>query len=161
MSADQTQGRDAVSSPVDNAGGEGGYTLLVAEDNLGDFVLLSRMLTRMNVQCNVVRAEDGRHAVDYLAHCGDPPLQARPSHFLLDLKMPMLSGFEVLSWLRSEPRFRDLPVIVLSSSSIDADVAKVEDLKVDAYLVKPSGLDELAHVVRKIVDIWHLPYKPL
>ena len=137
----------------------GGCTLLVAEDNRGDFVLLTRTLTKMSIDCNVVRAENGKDTIDYLSNCGDPPRPTCPSHVILDLKMPALNGFEVLRWLRSKEQYHDLPVIVFSSSSIDADMAKAENLGVDAYLVKPAGLDELAQVVEKIVGIWKLPHK--
>ncbi|HUR45473.1 MAG TPA: response regulator [Candidatus Saccharimonadales bacterium] len=133
-------------------------TLLVAEDNLGDFVLLKRTLTKMNVRCTVVRAQNGREAIDYLEQCGKPPINMCPTHFILDLKMPLVSGFDVLEWLRSREDYKHLPVIVLSSSSIDIDVQKAETFGVDAYLVKPAGLDELALLVEKILKIWQLPH---
>jgi CheY-like chemotaxis protein len=132
-------------------------TLLIAEDNLGDFVLLKRTLAKMNVQCTVVRAQNGREAIDYLDQCAKPPINGRPTHFILDLKMPVLSGFDVLEWLRSREDYRDLPVIVLSSSSLDGDILKAETFGVDAYLVKPAGLEELAVLVNKILTIWQLP----
>jgi CheY-like chemotaxis protein len=153
MGAEGTVSNHVSGQPSQN----GICILLIAEDNLGDFVLLKRTLAKMNVQCTVVRAQNGREAIDYLEQCSKPPVNGRPTHFILDLKMPILSGFDVLEWLRSRDDYRDLPVIVLSSSSIDGDVLKAEAFGVDAYLVKPAGLDELAILVGKILKIWQLP----
>ena len=139
--------------------GNGICRLLIAEDNLGDFVLLTRTLAKMNVHCTIVRAQDGQEALEYLEKCGEPPLTECPTHFILDLKMPILGGFEVLEWVRANNSYKDLHVIVLSSSAIESDMLKAEKLGVDAYLVKPAGLDELAELVRKILAIWNLPHQ--
>jgi len=132
-------------------------TLLIAEDNLGDFVLLTRVLRKKNLRCTIARAQDGREAIAYLEQCGDAPLNPCPTHILLDLKMPLVSGFHVLEWLRAQEKYAHLPVIVLSSSSLDNDLRRAQALGVDAYLVKPAGLDELTQLVSKILQIWQLP----
>jgi CheY-like chemotaxis protein len=73
---------------------------------------------------------------------------------LLDLKLPGVTGFDVLAWLRAQPGLRRLPVVVLTSSSQDEDVQRAYDLGVNSYLVKPSGLKAIGEVAVQIERYW-------
>src|SRR5439155_21926607 len=97
--------------------------------------------------CEAVQSvTDGDEALDYLE--GKPPFSDRelypvPRLVLLDLKMPRVSGFEVLSWVRADPALQVMPVVVLSSSSHDVDVRRAYQLGANSYVVKPVAFDSL------------------
>lgn len=131
--------------------------ILAAEDEETDCLLLSMALKQAHVPNPLVLAKDGQDAVEYLA--GLPPYEDRTSHplpglLLLDLKMPRMSGFDVLEWLSARPSFRDLPVIVLSSSSNEADIAQARRLGARDYLVKPHDFRKLTQVVAELAARW-------
>jgi DNA-binding response OmpR family regulator len=77
-----------------------------------------------------------------------------PRLVLLDLKMPRLSGFDVLSWLRGEESFRELPVVILTSSSHESDIKRAYDLGAHSYLVKPVGFDALVELAKSLHVYW-------
>ena len=88
-------------------------------------------------------ARDGQQLVEYLA--GEGPYADRtcypfPSLLLLDIKMPRLSGFDVLSWLQDRPEFDYLPIVVISGSVLEEDMRKAKELGADDYRVKPTGI---------------------
>lgn len=128
-------------------------SILVADDEEGDIMLLQLALRKAGVKSDLLVARDGREAVDYLAGSqlpGRNHVPARPGLFLLDLKMPCMSGFDVLEWLASRPEFKDLPVVVLSSSSNEEDIQKARQMGAREYLVKPSGLQALTRLVQDV-----------
>src|SRR5688572_7974521 len=99
--------------------------VLVAEDEQSDAHILSLAFQRAGIRRPLVFVTDGKEAVDYL--CGNPPYTDRTVHplpglLLVDLKMPRMTGFDVLAWLASRPDFKHLPAIVFSSSSAAQDV---------------------------------------
>jgi len=87
-------------------------------------------------------------------HFADREQYPLPNLILLDLKMPRLSGFDVLAWLRHEEKCRWLPVIVLSSSNHEADVQRAYSLGANSYLVKPVAFDSLVEIVQAIERYW-------
>jgi len=99
---------------------------------------------------------DGQMVLDYLARSGefsdarDSPI----SVLLLDLKMPRKNGFEVLRWVRQQSEFRQLIVIVFSSSGELADINQAYDLGANSYLVKPTGFEALINLVKTIEVYW-------
>lgn len=107
---------------------------------------------------NAVRvASNGQEAIDYLTKAdgtaeGDG--HALPDIVLLDLKMPGMSGFDVLSWIKSQPRLKRLPVIILTSSNRAEDRAQSYDQGANSYLVKPISYDGFVTVVQKVTDYW-------
>src|SRR6266478_3301620 len=120
--------------------------ILLAEDDQDDAFFLARALARSGFGNPLFAVQDGQEAVDYLAGIG--PYADRASHplpalFLLDLKMPKMSGFDVLVWLSTRPDFKELPVVVLSSSAQDSDIQKARELGADDYQVKPQEFDGL------------------
>ena len=116
--------------------------LLLVEDNAADANLLMTLLRDTPFRGEVAWVRDGEQALDFLfqrgAHLYSQPVQG----LILDLGLPKLSGREVLETLRSEERFRDLPVVILSSSSMSTDIFKCHQLGISGYLTKPSDLSD-------------------
>lgn len=131
--------------------------ILVAEDDPNDILLLQRAMAKNGLAASVEFVRDGQEAIDYLQalkfsdHSVDPSL---PTLLLLDLKMPRLSGFEVLEWLRQQPRFEKMLIAVFSSSDHPADRSRACALGAHSYLVKPTDPGEFVGVVRELQEYW-------
>jgi len=123
--------------------------LLLVEDNPDDVLFLKRAFAAAGLQCTLDVAEDGQEAVEKLA-------ARRPTHVLLDLKLPRRPGLEVLAWLRLQPALAGLPVIILTSSNVKSDADRARELGVDAFLVKPISTRELRSIVDLIAQRWGL-----
>jgi CheY-like chemotaxis protein len=107
---------------------------------------------------------DGQEAIQYLCGEGDYSDRARypiPFLVLLDLRLPKLSGFEVIAWMRDQPQLADLVVVVLTASDHVPDVTKARDLGANSYLVKPGTFEELVQMVKRIKGRWLLVDRPL
>jgi CheY-like chemotaxis protein len=133
------------------------FPVLAAEDEESDRFILQRAFERSGLNHPLILVRDGREALDYLSGDGafaDRALHPLPRLVILDLKMPRLSGFDVLAWLVARPDFKDLPAVVLSSSSDDADIQKARQLGARDYFVKPHSLDELVTIIRGLHDRW-------
>jgi CheY-like chemotaxis protein len=131
--------------------------VLCAEDEESDGFILRRAFAKENAPNPLVIVKDGREALDYLS--GAPPYQDRREHplpalLLLDLKMPRLNGFDVLSWLGTRPDLATLPVVVLSSSLAEADMLQARRLGAKEFIVKPTDLAEYSKVVRGVHARW-------
>jgi CheY-like chemotaxis protein len=102
---------------------------------------------------NLQAVSDGDQAMAYLRGTNtfsDRSKHPMPSLILLDLKMPRVSGFDVLAWLRTEDGLKQLPVVVLTSSNHDADIKRAYDLGARSYLVKPVGFEALVELVKTL-----------
>jgi CheY-like chemotaxis protein len=130
---------------------------LLAEDDDNDVYFFQRALEQAQIVHPLRRVTDGEEAIEYLrgegkyANRDEFPL---PTVLLLDLKMPRRNGFEVIEWVRSQPLLRRLPIVVLSSSRADPDVARAYDLGANTYLVKPVKFDHLVELVRLLDSYW-------
>ena len=105
----------------------------------------------------VILVPNGLEAVKYLK--GEPPYSDRtkypvPDIVLLDLKMPFMSGFEVLHWIRQRPGLKRLPVIILTSSVQDSDARAAYEAGANSYLVKPTDFNELVDSIKNLGDFW-------
>jgi len=128
-------------------------TLLIAEDDDNDFVFLERALAIEKFEANIRRVCDGAEAMEYLCgenHFADREAYPLPHLLVLDVKMPLRNGFEVLAWLREHSELETLPVVVLSSSEEPADVQKAYELGASGYLVKPSSCLSYGEIVRTL-----------
>jgi CheY-like chemotaxis protein len=133
------------------------FTILVAEDNPDDFLLLQRALAKNHIANPVQWVQDGLDAIDYLS--GNAPYADRaqfplPRVVMLDLKMPRFGGFELLNWIRNHPGLHLLPVLIMSSSNLAPDVAKAYALGANSFFMKPSTFDDLQKLTRSIHDYW-------
>ncbi len=131
--------------------------VLHVEDDPNDALLFRHACQTAGVCFDVQAVADGDEAIAYL--CGNAAFSDRKKHpvpqlMLLDLKMPRLSGFDVLAWLRGQSTFRKMPVIVLTSSNHEIDIKRAYDLGANSYVVKPVGFDALVDVARKINAYW-------
>jgi CheY-like chemotaxis protein len=131
--------------------------VLMVEDDPNDVVLVRRAFRKANLQHPVYAVEDGEAAIAYLDGRGeyaDRDASPLPRLVLLDLKLPRKSGLEVLEWVKSQPRLRRIPVVVLTSSRQPSDVNRAYDLGVNAYLVKPVSFDRLLEMITAIEAFW-------
>ena len=131
--------------------------ILVAEDDANDVFLLRRAFQKAGVGCRIVDVRNGREAVNYLT--GQPPYSDReqyplPCLLLVDVKMPLMNGFELLEWLQTQPGFASLPAVVLSSSEQTADIVEAKKFGAREYLVKPTLITDLVKIVEDLHARW-------
>lgn len=136
--------------------------ILLVEDNPRDLDLSLRALARTNLANEVVVARDGEEAWNYLAREGafaDRP-RGNPAVVLLDLKLPKVDGVEVLDRIRKHPDMEQLPVVMLTASREQTDVARSYALGVNAYVVKPLGFTEFLEAIRDLGVFWAVLNEP-
>jgi CheY-like chemotaxis protein len=132
-------------------------TLLVAEDDENDFLVLGRALKKANFETDLRRVSNGAEVIGYLAGqngFADRQAHPLPELILLDLKMPSKGGFDVLIWLRNHESLKNLPAIVFSASENPSDMQRARALGATAYLVKPSAYDGYPKVAQALLDLW-------
>ena len=133
--------------------------ILLVEDDEADIFLLRRAFRNARIANPLIEVRDGQAAIQYLSGEGDYADRARypiPFLILLDLRLPKLSGFEVIAWMRDQPQLANLIVVVLTASDHVPDVTKARDLGANSYLVKPGNFQELVEMVRRIKGRWLL-----
>ena len=131
--------------------------ILLVEDNADDALLLKDAFYEANIINPILVLENGKKAIAYLKGEGiyaDRKQYPLPILILLDLKLPIVSGFEVLRWVRQHPSLKRLPVLILTSSNIPEDINKAYDLGTNSYLVKPVDFDDLLQVSKYIGVYW-------
>lgn len=134
-----------------------GELILVAEDSAEDYFFLERAIQRANVPLTLHRCADGEETKQYLSGVGDYANRQRfplPALLLLDLNMPRVTGFEVLSWIKEQPLLKRIPVITFTSSSLRADIDRSFDLGSSSHVVKPVNAQELEDIVKAIHKWW-------
>ncbi len=139
------------------------YTILLVEDDDNDATLLMMAFKKNNILNPVQWAHDGLEAIAYLNGEGafaDRNRYPFPEVLILDLKMPRMGGFELLSWIREHPEFKVIPTIIMTSSRHDPDVQKAYNLGANTYMIKPSSFEELARMVKLAHDYWAASVKP-
>lgn len=129
--------------------------IFYTEDDENDVFLMRHALKRAGITNPLLVATDGQQAIDMLAATPSPGGAAiQTGLVLLDLNLPVRSGFEVLQWIRTQPRFAQLVVAVLSSSNQQKDIDAAHALGANAYFVKPSNVQERLDLVRTLHDRW-------
>ena len=138
--------------------------ILIAEDGENDFLLIQRAFVKAGVDYPLIRTVDGEETIAYLAGEGKYADRTKfpvPWLMLLDLKMPKVSGFEVLEWVRMNELARRLLILVLSSSRQTIDINRAYDLGANSYLVKPIEFNRLQELVGVLCRFWgHMSQKP-
>ena len=131
-------------------------TILLAEDSLADAAMAVDALREANLANPIVHVEDGVEAMEYLHRKGRfaDRSDEDPAVLLLDIKMPRMDGLEVLQRIRAEEEFKRLPVVILSSSREENDLARSWDLGVNAYVVKPVDIDQFFNAVKTLGTFW-------
>ncbi len=131
--------------------------ILMVDDDPGDRELTMRQFARSKIRNDMHVVEDGEEAMDYLQRRGrysDPATSPRPDLVLLDLNLPKLDGREVLSRIRAIPSLRTLPVIVMTVSDQNTDVATMYDLGANAFMVKPVDIGQFTRAVAALQEYW-------
>ncbi|HEU4456093.1 MAG TPA: response regulator [Longimicrobium sp.] len=128
--------------------------VLLVEDNPGDVRLTKEALKEGKVRNNLNVAVDGVEALAYLRREGRYAGSVRPDLILLDLNLPRMDGREVLEVIKADPAFRNIPVVVLTSSQAEQDIVRAYDLHANCYITKPVDLDQFITVVKSIEDFW-------
>jgi two-component system response regulator len=133
------------------------HVILLVEDNGDDVEITLRAFRKCNVLSEIVVVRDGVEALDYMfaagAHAGQTT-KLQPDVILLDLKLPKVSGLEVLRRLREEERTRRVPVVVLTSSNEEKDIQSSYDLGANSFVRKPVDFTQFMEVARQLGQYW-------
>lgn len=139
--------------------------ILLAEDNEDDVFFFKAAARKAGWTHDIVVAPDGREAIDALKRFTSDSEGPRLALALLDLKMPFVTGLEVLEWARGQPELRFLPMVVLTSSEQETDIEAAYRLGAASFLVKPSQPEGMGELVRSLEAYWlrhnRLPAAPL
>ena len=137
--------------------------VLLVEDSPQDLELALRAFKKANLTNRIEVARDGAEALEFL-FCEGPHAGRRiedgPKVVLLDLKLPKVDGMEVLRRMKSDPRTRSIPVVVLTSSKEQADVVESYNLGINSYIVKPVNFERFATAVQELGYYWLLLNQP-
>ncbi|MGP0070588.1 MAG: response regulator [Bryobacteraceae bacterium] len=138
-------------------------TILLIEDNPSDIALTRRALEKARIVNQLVVAEDGQDALDYLfgrgTYMGRDPADI-PLVTLMDLKLPKVPALDVLRKVRSDSRTRRLPVVILTSSNEEQDIAAGYDLGVNSYIRKPVDFNQFLYTMEQLTLYWLLLNEP-
>ncbi len=162
-------GKEAITPPVSGrkvGGGlrmHAGFPVLLVEDSPDDAFFVKRAFASAGLNHPLSFVEDGAQAIEYLCGKGkyaDRNMYPVPGLVIADLKMPRVSGFDLIRWMRSDGYARLIPVIVLSSSALPQDVNRAYELGANAYMVKPPSYIALERLIRSIAEFWDSGQKP-
>jgi chemotaxis family two-component system response regulator Rcp1 len=128
--------------------------ILLVEDNPGDVRLTREALKEAKFRNTLQVAGDGVEALAYLRQQGQYSGATRPHLIMLDLNLPRMDGREVLAAIKKDPDLRRIPVVVLSSSEAETDIARAYELHANAYVTKPVDIDHFLQVVKAIEEFW-------
>lgn len=128
--------------------------ILLVEDSPGDVKLTEEALHDADVPNKLHVARDGEEAMRFLRREGEFADRPRPDLILLDLNMPRMDGREVLAAVKADAELRRIPIIILTTSQSEDDIAEAYNLSANCYVAKPVDLDEFLNVVRAIDDFW-------
>lgn len=137
--------------------------ILIVEDNPSDAELTVRALKKNNLANNLFVVEDGQEAIDFLFCKGkysSRNIDNPPKVILLDLKLPKISGLEVLRMIKSDPRTADIPVVVVTSSQEEPDIKEAYKLNVNSYVVKPVDFVQFVEAMSTLGLYWLLINQP-
>jgi len=133
--------------------------VLFAEDNVAHATLVLRSLEEHGLAVQITHVRDGEEAISYLKHRGpfaDPEKSPRPDLVLLDLRMPKVDGLEVLRRIKTDDDLHRLPVVILTTSEAESDVAKAYDLRANSYLVKPIDFAKFSDLMHDLGLYWSM-----
>jgi CheY-like chemotaxis protein len=134
--------------------------ILLVEDNEKDIELVLAALEENHLANEVIVLRDGAEALDYLHQRAAAQNNGLPAVVLLDLKMPKVDGIEVLRQMKSDPRLKAIPVVMVTSSREEQDLVRSYDLGVNAYVVKPVDFHQFVDSIRHLGFFWALINEP-
>lgn len=142
----------------------GSMLILIADDDADDRMFMEQALRQTGFSHTIRFVEDGEELLDYLyQHKAYTPKTApRPTLLILDLNMPRVDGFQALKAIKSNPDFRRIPVVIMSTSTADEDMLRSYDLGVNSFVIKPFNFNRLVEVISTLKTYWletvKLPY---
>jgi CheY-like chemotaxis protein len=139
------------------------FDILLVEDNTNDAELTMRSLKKSNIVENIIHLKDGDVALDFLFGRGQyegRDITIKPKVILLDLKMPKVSGIEVLEQIKSNELTKKIPVVMLTSSKEHPDVEKSYELGANSYIVKPVDFETFRQTVKNLGIYWIMLNEP-
>jgi CheY-like chemotaxis protein len=128
--------------------------ILLVEDNKGDIGLITEFLSDAKVITNIHIAEDGEEAIHFLCDKDQFLGSPLPDIILLDWNLPKKDGSEVLKEIKENNNLKNIPVIILTTSSAEKDLIRAYNLHANAYIVKPLDFEEFMKVIKSIEDFW-------
>jgi len=135
--------------------------VLLVEDNIDEAELTMDSLRDGRIRNRVHWVEDGEEALAFLHRQGRHADAPRPDLVLLDLRLPRVSGHEVLAEIKQDPGLKRIPVVIMTESDDERDIVRAYDRHANCYITKPVDMDKFIEVVRSIEDFWlsvvHLP----
>jgi CheY-like chemotaxis protein len=140
------------------------FPVLLVEDNPDDVFLVQRAFQTAQIKHPLLTVRDGQEAIDYLS--GKGQYSSRSAHplpqlVLADLQMPRVSGFDLIEWMRNDKFCKLMPIIILASSALPADVNRAYTLGANAYMLKPADARSLERLFHTIADFWLTGEKPV
>jgi CheY-like chemotaxis protein len=131
-------------------------TILLIEDNSNDIELALEVLSEESFAHDIVVLKDGQQALDFLQYTGRHAQRepGNPILVMLDLKLPRIGGLEVLRRVKSDPRLKSIPVVMLTSSREESDLQSSYGLGANAYVVKPLDFTEYSEALKSIGSFW-------
>lgn len=137
--------------------------ILFAEDSLDDAILTIRALTKSGFTNKLLHVKDGAEALEFIfckgIYSGRNP-KSHPKLLLLDLKMPKVSGMQVLEKVKSDPDLKSIPVVILTSSQEDPDIERCYQLGANSYIVKPVDSDKFFSAIKEMGMYWMILSQP-
>lgn len=133
------------------------HIVLLAEDNPDDYELTKHAFKKNNIEADLRWVQDGQELLDYLHREGgfeDRNANPLPAVILLDLNMPRVDGREALKEIKKDSRLKSIPVVVMTTSEAEEDIAQTYDLGVSSYINKPVGFSEFTEVIRRFKEYW-------
>jgi two-component system response regulator len=133
--------------------------ILLVEDNKSDARLTIRTLKKHNLANNLVHVTDGAQALNFIFGKGEYSgrnIESKPKVIFLDIKMPKVSGIEVLRIIKNDERTKYIPVVIMTSSQEEPDIVESYKLGVNSYVVKPVGFDNFSKAISELGLYWML-----
>jgi two-component system, response regulator len=128
--------------------------ILFVEDNPSDVALTKRALNKSNIECTLLVAKDGQQALDMLFPPSDSDYNKLPNLILLDINLPKINGLDVLKIIRSDPRTKQIPIVVLTSSNEDKDVRESYATGANSYIRKPVDFVKFSEAIKQLGNYW-------
>ncbi|MGB4400455.1 MAG: response regulator [Daejeonella sp.] len=131
--------------------------IILVEDNKSDAMLTTRALKKHNLANSLIHLVDGAQALDYIFGRGEfegRNIEDRPRVIFLDIKMPKVSGLEVLTVLKSDERTKQIPIVMMTSSQEEKDIIESHKLGVNSYVVKPVGFANFSKTIADLGFYW-------
>jgi CheY-like chemotaxis protein len=128
--------------------------ILLVEDNEGDILLTTEALQEGRIVNKISVARDGKQAVDFLSKTGDYTNAQVPDFILLDINLPKKNGHEVLQFIKTNDKLKHIPVIMLTTSSAEADISLSYNHYANCYITKPVEVGDFMDAVMKVEDFW-------